>query len=249
MITIKSEREMQLMRQAGKVIGRLLKLIESKVCPDVSTEELDRFAEEFIRSEGAKPAFKGYQGFPATLCTSVNDEVVHGIPGKRRLKEGDIIGIDVGAVVDGFYADAARTFAVGKISEECEKLIQVARSALSKGIERAVAGNRISDISHAIEMVINPLGFGIVRQYVGHGIGSNLHEEPQVPNFGKPNQGPEIKAGMALAIEPMVNAGKDAVVLMSDGWTVKTQDGRPSSHFENTILINEKGNEIITANV
>lgn len=246
MITIKSEREMEIMRRAGRIIGKLLSRIGAEVKPGVTTARLDRIAEDFIRAEGAVPAFKGYYGFPATICASINDEVVHGIPGSRALKEGDIIGIDVGAKLEGFYSDAARTFAVGKVDGEMRRLIEVAETALDKGIEAAVAGNRISDISHAVQTYVESHGFEVVRQYVGHGIGTQLHEEPQVPNFGKPHQGPTIKPGMALAIEPMVNAGTHQVVLGSDGWTVRTQDGRPSSHFEDTVLITGERTEILT---
>ena len=246
MITIKSEYERAAMREAGRVVGRLLKRIEQEIRPGVTTGDLDVFAEDYIRSEGALPAFKGYQGFPGTICASINDEVVHGIPGKKVLKKGDIVGIDVGAKVRGFYSDTARTFPVGLVDAVKLNLIEVAREALERGIEQAVPGNRISDISHAIETVVNRHGFGIVRQYVGHGIGSQLHEDPQIPNFGKPHEGPSIRSGMALAIEPMVNAGTHDVVVDKDGWTVRTQDGHPSSHFEHTVLITENGTEILT---
>ena len=248
MITIKSEREMEIMRRAGRIVSRLLEAVRDEVKPGVTTADLDRFAEAFIRKEGGIPAFKGYCGFPASICASINDEVVHGIPGKRALKSGDIIGVDVGAIVEGFYSDAARTFGVGAVDEEKRRLIEVTDIALAKGIEKAIAGNRISDISHAVQSYVEKQGLEVVRQYVGHGIGTQLHEEPQVPNFGKPNQGPTIKAGMALAIEPMVNAGTHKVVLGEDGWTVRTQDGRPSSHFEDTVLITGERTEILTRN-
>lgn len=246
MITVKSKAEMAKMRAAGKILGQFFREIGDQVRPGVTTAELDRFAEKFILSKNAKLAFKGYHGFPATICASVNEEVVHGMPGKRELREGDIIGIDVGAVVDGFYADAARTFAVGRISAECRDLMRVTREALEAGIGAVKPGNRISDISHAVESAVKPHGYGIVRQYVGHGIGAQLHEEPQIPNYGKPGQGPEIKPGMAFAIEPMVNAGTHEVKLLKDGWTVVTADGRPSAHFENTVLVTETGAELIT---
>jgi methionyl aminopeptidase len=245
-ITIKSPYEMDAMRDAGRVVGRVLREIEREIKPGVRTKDLDRFAEELIRGEGALPAFKGYQGFPATVCISVNDEVVHGIPGDRVLKEGDIVGIDVGAKVRGFYGDAARTFCVGRVDALKRRLVEAAQEALARGIEQAVVGNRISDISHAIESAVARYGFSVVRQYVGHGIGAQLHEEPQVPNFGRPHEGPSIRSGMALAIEPMVNAGTHEVVLDGDGWTVRTSDGGPSSHFEHTVLITEKGTEILT---
>lgn len=234
------------MRRAGKILASFFKEVEARVQPGATTAELDRFAEQFILSQKAKPAFKGYHGFPATICASVNDEVVHGMPGKRKLADGDVIGIDVGAIVEGFYADAARTFAVGKVSEDTLKLMRVTRESLDAGIRAVKPGNRISDISHAVEQAILPHGYGIVRQYVGHGIGSQLHEEPQIPNYGKPRQGAEIKPGMAFAIEPMVNAGTQDVKLLKDGWTVVTADGRPSAHFENTVLVTETGAELIT---
>jgi len=246
MITIKSKAEMDKMRRAGKILIRFFEEIEGRVKPGVTTGELDRFAEDFILSQKGKLAFKGYHGFPATICASVNDEVVHGMPGKRKLAEGDIIGIDVGAVVEGFYADAARTFAVGTISGDIRKLLTVTRESLDAGIRAVRPGNRISDISHAVESTVKPHGYGIVRNYVGHGIGANLHEEPQIPNYGKPHQGAEIKPGMAFAIEPMVNAGSHEVKLLKDGWTVVTADGRPSAHFENTVLVTEAGAELIT---
>jgi methionyl aminopeptidase len=246
MITIKSGAEQAKMRKAGRIVADFLKAIEAEVAVGVTTAELDRFAEKFIRSKGGSPAFKGYHGFPATICASVNEEVVHGMPGKRKLEGGDIIGVDVGAIVDGYYADAARTFAVGPISEENDRLLKAARGALNAGIAAVKPGNRISDISHAVQQHIAPYGYGIVRQYVGHGIGTHLHEEPQIPNYGKPNQGAEIKVGMAFAIEPMVNAGTHEVKVLADGWTVVTADGRPSSHFENTVLVTQSGAELIT---
>lgn len=248
MITVKSQSELDRMRRAGKILAKFLREVEAQIRPGVTTAELDRFAEQLILKEKGTPAFKGYHGFPATICASVNDEVVHGMPGKRKLNEGDVIGVDVGAIVDGFYADAARTFAVGKVGDDLLKLMRVTREALEAGIRAVKPGNRISDISHAVEEVIRPHGYGIVRQYVGHGIGSQLHEEPQIPNFGKPHQGAEIKPGMAFAIEPMVNAGTHEVKLLKDGWTVVTADGRPSAHFENTVIVTETGAELITQN-
>jgi len=246
MITFKSPAEMDAMRTAGKIVGRLLEAIAGEVRPGRTTKDLDRFAEEFIRREGGENAFKGYLGYPATICASVDDEVVHGIPGKRVLREGEIIGVDVGAKFKGLYADAARTFAVGRIDPAKQRLIDVAREALEVGIGQAIAGNRISDISHAVQKYVEKSGFAVVRQYVGHGIGTHLHEDPQVPNFGEPKKGPAIRAGMALAIEPMVNAGTHEVKLEQDGWTVRTADGKPSSHFEDTILITNEGTEILT---
>jgi methionyl aminopeptidase len=249
MISIKTEKQLNAMRKAGRILADLHDLMAEWVRPGVTTLQLDREAEAYIRKRGGKPAFKGYHNFPATLCTSVNDEVVHGIPGNRVLNEGDIVGVDMGAIVEGFYADAARTFPVGNVDEEKSRLIHAAKEALARGIAEVKPGNRISDISHAVQKSIEHHGFGIVREYVGHGIGANLHEEPQIPNFGKPHQGAEIKVGMAFAIEPMVNGGGDEVFLKPDGWTVATKDGRPSSHFENTVLVTDQGAEVITENV
>jgi len=220
--------------------------MEKETKPGVTTQRLDEIAEAFVRSEGAQPAFKGYYGYPATICASVNEEVVHGIPGKRVLKDGDIIGIDVGVILDGFYSDAARTFAVGKVDPESQRLIDVTREALVKGIGQAVAGNRLSDISWAVQSFAEKEGFSVVRQYVGHGIGKNLHEEPQVPNFGKPHEGPTLVEGMALAIEPMLNAGTHEVEVLPDGWTVVTKDGKRSGHFEQTIFVGKNKAEIVT---
>lgn len=234
------------MRKAGKVVAGLFEALAGRVKPGVSTDALDRFAEEYIRKEGAEPAFKGYRGYPSTICASVNDEVVHGIPDKRVLKEGDIVGIDVGAKIQGFYSDAARTFAVGKVDASRAKLIRVTREALQAGIEKARPGNRISDISNAVQSHAEKNGFQVVRDYVGHGIGTRLHEEPQVPNYGPAGEGPVIREGMALAIEPMVNAGGFQVKLESDGWTVRTLDGSPSAHFEDTVLITADGTENVT---
>lgn len=245
-IRMKSEREFELMRKAGRIVAKLWKELEGEVKPGVTTAKLDQIAEKFIRSQGGEPAFKGYYGFPATICASVNDEVVHGIPGKRVLEDGDIVGIDTGAKVGGFYSDAARTYAVGKVNAVKRKLIDAARESLDKGLAEVEPGKRIGDISSAVQKCVESHGFDVVRQYVGHGIGLELHEEPQVPNFGKAAQGPKIEVGMALAIEPMVNAGTYKVYLCEDGWTVKTTDGKPSSHFEDTVLVTAKGIEIVT---
>lgn len=234
------------MRQAGRVVADLLKLLSSEVREGVTTKRLDEIAEEFIRSQKAEPAFKGYYGYPATICASVNEEVVHGMPGKRTLKKGDIIGVDVGAIVKGFYADAARTFAVGGVDAASQKLMDVTREAMMKGIEQAVDGNHVGDISAAVQAHAEAHGFSIVREYVGHGIGRALHEEPQVPNFGRAGQGPVLREGMAIAIEPMVNAGGFEVKVLEDGWTVVTKDNKRSAHFEQTVLIGKKKAEIIT---
>jgi methionyl aminopeptidase len=207
---------------------------------------LDRLAETFIRDHGGRPAFKGYRGFPATICPSVNDEVVHAIPGSRRLDEGDVIGVDVGVEMDGYYGDSARTFAVGEVSAEAQRLMQVTREALLEGVARARGGNRVGDISHAIQTHVEHHGFSIVRSLVGHGIGREMHEEPQVPNFGLPERGPRLMIGQVLAIEPMVNAGGPEVVTRPDGWTVVTKDGSLSAHFEHTVALGPNGPEILS---
>lgn len=234
------------MRLAGRILADFLRAVETKIEPGVTTAAIDKFAEDFIRSRGAEPAFKGYYGFPATICASVNEEVVHGIPGSRVLREGDIVGIDVGAKLEGFYSDAARTFGVGKIDAASRKLIDVTREATRLGIAKAVAGNRIGDISWAVQEYAEKNGFSVVRDYVGHGIGRNLHEEPQVPNAGKAGQGVKLVEGMTLAIEPMLNAGAHEVEVLSDGWTVVTKDRKRSGHFENTVFVGKKQPEVVT---
>ena len=234
------------MRRAGKIVAGLLALMEKEARPGITTQALDQTAERYIRSQGAEPAFKGYHGFPASICASVNEEVVHGIPGQRLLQDGDIVGIDVGVKVDGFFSDAARTFPIGKVDAESLKLIDVTREAMNQGIAMAVEGNRLSDISHAVQTYAEKHGFGVVRKYTGHGIGRSLHEEPQVPNFGRPNTGPKLVEGMALAIEPMLNAGSHEVNELSDGWTVVTKDGRRSAHFEQSIVVGKGKPEVLT---
>ncbi|MGB9791927.1 MAG: type I methionyl aminopeptidase [Thermacetogeniaceae bacterium] len=246
MIILKSSQEIEYMRQAGRITALALQELSRKIRPGVTTAELNRYAEEFIEKAGAKPAFLGYHGFPASICTSVNNEVVHGIPGLRRLENGDIISIDMGAIYRGYYGDAAATFPVGEISEEAKRLLEVTEKALYEGISKAVAGNRVGDISAAVQSYVERHGFHVVRDYVGHGIGRNMHEEPQVPNFGKPGVGPRLQPGMVLAIEPMVNVGTHEVVVMPDGWTVVTKDGSLSAHFEHTVLITEGEPEILT---
>ncbi|TDT50412.1 type I methionyl aminopeptidase [Fonticella tunisiensis] len=246
MIYLKSSSEIELMKKSGRIVAETLAKIEEVIRPGITTKELDKIAEEYITGCGARPSFKGYNGFPATLCTSVNDEVVHGIPGNRVLQEGDIVSIDCGAIYNGFHGDAARTFPVGKISPETQKLIDVTRESFFEGIKYAVVGNRIGDISHAIQVYVESHGFSVVRDYVGHGIGREMHEEPPVPNYGKPGRGPKLTKGMALAIEPMVNMGTYAVKELSDGWTVVTADGKMSCHYENTVVILEDGPEVLT---
>lgn len=247
MIIIKSDTEIELMRKAGKIVSDTLLILEAAVKPGISTAELDRIAEEYILRQGAKPSFKGYQGFPASVCLSLNEEVVHGIPQKKTiLREGDIISVDCGAVLNGYQGDAARTFSVGKISEEAEKLIKVTKESFFQGFQKAVVGNRVNDISFAIQQYVESNGFSVVRDYVGHGIGKDIHEDPEVPNFGKPNRGPKLMHGMVLAIEPMVNIGKYNVKVRHNGWTVVTVDSSLSAHYENTVAILNNGPEILT---
>ncbi|MGG7059452.1 type I methionyl aminopeptidase [Clostridium nigeriense] len=246
MIFIKNNKEIDLMRKAGKIVAETLLLVEEKVRPGITTAELDRIAEEFITKHGAKPSFKGLYGFPASLCISVNEQVVHGIPGGYVLKDGDIISVDCGANINGFHGDAARTFAVGNISEEANKLINVTKESFFKGIEYAKVGNRLTDISHGIQSYVEASGFSVVRDFVGHGIGRVVHEDPEVPNYGLPGRGPKLVEGMALAIEPMVNVGSYKVKTLSNDWTVVTSDGSLSAHYENTIVILPDGPEILT---
>lgn len=246
MIIIKNSTEIEFMRQAGKVVGETLLRLEEMIMPGISTAELDRFAEEFITKQGAKPSFKGYGGFPGTLCISVNDEVVHGIPGKRILQEGDLVTLDCGAYLNGFHGDAARTFPVGKVSDQAAKLIRVTEESFFKGLEKAIIGNRLTDISYEIQKHVEANGFSVVRDYVGHGIGRDLHEDPEVPNFGKPGRGAKLTAGMVLAIEPMVNIGDFKVKTLKDGWTVVTCDGSLSAQYENTVVILPDGPQLLT---
>ncbi len=246
MITLKSQSELKLMKTSGKIVGQVLIELEKKIKPGVTTQELDKFAYEFFKKNDCVPAFLGYHGYPATICTSVNDQVVHGIPDKRTLKEGDIVGIDVGAFYKGYCGDSARTFPVGKVGPEIQKLLQVTYESLDKGIEQCRVGNRISDIGCAVQEYIEAKGYSVVKDYVGHGIGQAMHEEPQVPNYGKPHQGPRLVEGMCLALEPMVNMGGDEVRVLEDGWTVVTKDGKFSAHFEDTIAILVEGPENLT---
>lgn len=247
MITIKTDSEIEYMVKAGRVVAEALDTLEKYVKPGISTGELDRIAEEIILGRNAKPSFKGYYGFPASICASVNNEVVHGIPNKDRiLNEGDIISIDCGAVLNGYQGDAARTFPVGNVSEEAAKLIEVTKNSFFKGIEKAKVGNRLTDISAAIQEYVESYGFSIVRDYVGHGIGKNMHEDPEVPNFGRPGRGPKLSKGMCLAIEPMVNIGDFNVKVEPNKWTVVTVDGSLSAHYENTVAILNDGPKITT---
>ena len=246
MIIIKNNKEIDLMRSAGKIVAETLLLVEEKVRPGITTAEIDRIAEEFITKHGAKPSFKGLYGFPASLCISVNEQVVHGIPGGYVLKDGDIISVDCGAHFNGFHGDAARTFGVGNINKEAERLINVTRESFFKGIEYAKVGNRLTDISHGIQSYVEAEGFSVVRDFVGHGIGRVVHEDPEVPNYGQPGRGPKLVEGMALAVEPMVNVGSYKVKTLKDNWTVVTSDGSLSAHYENTIVILPDGPEILT---
>lgn len=235
------------MREAGRVSARALRLVGEAVRPGVTTEELDQLAEEAIRAEGGVPAFKGYHGFPKTLCTSLNEQVVHGIPSKKiQLAEGDIVSVDVGAIVDGYYGDNAATYPVGRVSDVAARLMDATRRSLDAGIEQCVIGNRLFDIGAAVQEVAEGAGFSVVREYVGHGIGRAMHEDPNVPNFGKHGTGPELLEGMVLAIEPMVNAGGAPVRQLDDGWTVVTQDASPSAHFEHTVAVTKDGPLILT---
>jgi methionyl aminopeptidase len=245
-IVLKTKAEIEKMRAAGKIVGQTLKMLRKMVAPGVKTAVLDAAAEAFIRKQGAVPTFKGYHGFPAALCISVNEEVVHGFPSGRRLKEGDILSIDCGATLNGYIGDSAVTICVGHCDPAVTALVETTEKALYAAIAAANPGNRLGDISHAVEKVARASNYGIVREYCGHGVGRDLHEGPQVPNFGKPGTGPLIRPGWTIAIEPMLNLGGDAVKVLDDGWTVVTSDGRPSAHFEHSIAVTDKGADILT---
>jgi len=247
-IVCRSAAELERMREAGRLVGEVLTELTAAVAPGVSTAELDEIAERRIRQAGATPAFKGYHGYPATICASINDEVIHGIPsGRRVLAEGDIISIDVGAALDGYYGDSAVTLPVGQVSEQAATLLRVTEESLYKAIEQARPGKRVSDIGHAVQRHVEAFGFSVVREFVGHGIGVRMHEEPQVPNYGEPGHGPRLAEGMVLAIEPMVNAGKPAVKVLADGWTAVTRDTSLSAHFEHTVAVTSGEPWILTA--
>jgi methionyl aminopeptidase len=246
MIVVKTKSEVEMMRRAGHIVGRTLDLVEQSACSGMTTAELDRLAEDFIRSHGAIPAFKGYMDYPATLCISINDEVVHGIPGKRQLEEGQIVSVDVGVCIEGWYGDAARTLCIGDVNAEAKDLLTATKEALEQGIAQARAGNRLGDISAAVQTFAEQKGYSVVRDLVGHGIGRQMHEEPQVPNFGTPHTGVDLKAGMVLAIEPMINIGGRAIKFDTDKWTVRTADGSLSAHFEHTVAITDNGPDILT---
>ncbi len=247
MIIRKSQAEIETMREAGRISARALRSVGEAVRQGVSTAELDEIAETVIRDAGAAPAFKGYRGFPATLCTSLNHQVVHGIPSRSVvLREGDVLSVDVGAVFEGYYGDTASTFAVGAVADEARRLLDVTRAARDAGIARCVPGGRLNDIGAAVQAVADAAGFGIVREYVGHGIGRSMHEDPNVPNFGVAGTGPRLETGMVFAIEPMINAGGDAVTSLADGWTVVTTDSALSAHFEHTVAVTENGPLVLT---
>lgn len=248
MIVCRSKAELERMRDAGRLVGEVLSELAAHVAPGVSTGELDVLAEKRILQAGATPAFKGYHGYPAAICTSINDEVIHGIPsGRRLLQEGDVISIDVGVLLHGYFGDSAITLPVGPVSEEAATLLRVTEEALYKAIEHMRPGKRISDIGHAVQQHVEAYGFSVVREFVGHGIGQAMHEEPQVPNYGEPGRGPRLTEGMVLAIEPMVNAGKPAVKVLADGWTAVTRDGRLSAHFEHTVAVTAGEPWVLTA--
>lgn len=247
MIILKSPQEIDLMRRAGKITAAARALAGEMVRPGVTTQEINAEVERFIRKQGAVPSFLHYNGYPASVCISVNDEIIHGIPGKRVLREGDAVSVDVGAYIGGFHGDCAATFPCGTISPEAQKLIDVTRQSFFEGIRFAREGHRLQDISAAVQQYVEENGFSVVREYVGHGVGAKMHEPPEIPNYGRPGHGPRLLRGMTLAIEPMVNAGAAAITQLSDGWTVKTADGKWAAHYENTILITDGEPEILTA--
>ena len=246
MITLKSPHEIELMRRAGKITAAARAYAGELVRPGVTTQEIDSEVEHFIRKQGAVPSFLHYNGYPASVCISVNDEIIHGIPGKRVLQEGDIVSVDVGAYIGGFHGDCAGTYPCGRVSEEAMRLIRVTQESFFEGIKYAREGCRLSDISAAVQKYVEANGFSVVREYVGHGIGRNMHESPEVPNYGKPGHGPRLLRGMTIAVEPMVNAGSAAIRQMPDGWTVKTADGKYAAHYENTVLITAGEPELLT---
>ena len=246
MITLKSPHEIELMRRAGKITAAARALAGEMVRPGVTTQEIDRAVEHFIRKQGAVPSFLHYHGYPASACISVNDEIIHGIPGKRVLQEGDIVSVDVGAFIGGFHGDCAGTYPCGQVSDEALRLIRVTQQSFFEGIKYAREGYRLSDISAAVQAYVEANGFSVVREYVGHGIGHQMHEAPEVPNYGKPGHGPRLLRGMTIAVEPMVNAGTAAIRQMPDGWTVRTADGKNAAHYENTVLITDGEPELLT---
>ncbi len=249
MIPIKTTGEIETIRRSAALLVRTFRAVEKAIGPGVTTEELDAIAYQTIRKGGGSPAFKGYNGYPATVCVSIDEQVVHGIPGSRVIREGEIVSLDIGVNLEGFFSDAAKSYPIGEVSPENRRLIETTREALAEGIRQCRPANRLSDISHAIQRAAEGAGFSVVRELVGHGIGRALHEEPQVPNFGAAHRGPRLQAGMVFAIEPMINIGSEKVRILEDGWTVVTEDGAPSAHFEHTVLITEDRPEILTAGI
>lgn len=247
MVPLKSKVDLEMLRKSGKILARIIQKLRESIKADISTEEIDQLAEELTRREGAIPAFKGYRGFPANICTSVNEEIVHGIPGGRRLKEGDIISLDLGVNYKGYFTDVAITVAVGQVNSQVKKLIEVTKNALREAMKQAYINKHLFDISYAIQSYVEKHGFSVVREFVGHGIGLSLHEEPEIPNFGRPHQGPRLKSGMVFAIEPMVNMGGWESKILDNGWTAVTKDGLASAHFEHTVAILDGGPEILTS--
>lgn len=246
MIILKTRREIEIMKKAGRLVAQSHELVRKNIKPGVTTKELDRLVDDFLKSQNAIPTFKGYNGFPFSICASVNEEVVHGFPSDRELREGDIISVDIGATFEGYVGDSAKTFLVGEVDEEKKHLVEATKQCFYEGIKYAKASYRLSDISHAIQAYAESQGLSVVRDYVGHGVGKKMHESPQVPNFGKPNKGPRLQEGMVLAIEPMINAGLYNVKVLGDGWTVVTVDGKPSAHYEHTIAITDGEPELLT---
>ena len=246
MITIKSDREVELLSIAGNIVYETHQYLKDYIKPGITTSELDKLAEDFIRKHDASPSFKGYDGFPSSICTSINQEVVHGIPSKTKLKEGDIISIDIGACYKGYHGDSAWTYAVGEISKEKKELMENTEQALYEGLKQVKPGNRVGDISNAIETYAKKHNLGVVKELVGHGVGTNIHEDPDIPNFGEEKTGPKLKKGMVFAIEPMLNLGSPNIVMLDDGWTIETEDFSPSAHFEHTVVVTDDGYKILT---
>jgi methionyl aminopeptidase len=246
MIPIKPEKDLEMIRRSGKILATVMQKLRASIKEGISTQEIDQLAQALVLQEDAVSAFKGYKGFPANICTSINEEIIHGIPGERKLKDGDIISLDFGVNYKGYFTDAAITATVGKVNSRIKKLIEVTKAALAEGIKQARQDNQLSDISYAVQSFVEQQGFSVVRDFVGHGIGYNLHEEPEIPNFGRPHQGPALKTGMVFAIEPMVNMGTWESRIVENGWTAVTKDGLPSAHFEHTVAITENGPEILT---
>jgi methionyl aminopeptidase len=246
MIILKTRREIEIMKKAGRLVAQAHELVRNNIKPGITTKELDQIVEDFLKSQNAIPTFKGYNGFPYSICASINEEVVHGMPGDKKLKEGDIISVDIGATFEGYVGDSAKTFLVGEVDEEKRRLVEVTRQSFYEGIKFAKESYRLSDISHAIQEYAESAGFSVVRDYVGHGVGKKMHESPQIPNFGKPGKGPRLQQGMVLAIEPMINAGTYNVRVLDNDWTVVTLDGKPSAHYEHTIAITDGEPELLT---